>query len=470
MATSIRWSSTPRSSAAGHCWPPCASALSSSRVVTLVGPGGVGKTRVAVRIAEMERRSFRDGCWVVPLADVGNPELLITTVAETLGLQGTDRPWRVDTLADYIADRTALLVLDNCEHLLSAVGDLVEGLRAACPNLRFLLTSRRPLRLSGEHVVVVPPLGPARTRRVWPTPEAITHYEAVNLFARPRQVGSLGLRADPGQRSGRGHAVPRARRQSRWPSSSPRPGSGCCRRRRSATVSRERLTVLNRATATPRPAPVAARLRRVVLRPVHPSWSRGSGRGPRCSPAASTWQAATAVCAADDLPADEILDLVSALVDQSVSSPSEGRRRAHALPDAHRHPAVRPGAGREGRRAAGHAGAARHLVRRAGLPLRRRGLRAAPARLAAAAPAGAGEPADRHRVLRRDCRGCRGRPGDGTQARPVLVRLRTARRGTPLAGARAGHGRRDAAGASPRAWRWRPASRSCSTTGLRPGS
>ena len=132
--------------------------LASSRVVTLVGPGGVGKSRAAVRIAEVEQRGFRDGCWVVPLAEVGSPELLVVTVAEALGLQGNDLPWRLDMLADHIAHRTALMVLDNCEHLLSAVGDLVDGLRAACPNLRFLLTSRRPLRLSGEEVVVVPPL------------------------------------------------------------------------------------------------------------------------------------------------------------------------------------------------------------------------------------------------------------------------------------------------------------------------
>ena len=155
--------------------------LVSSRVVTLVGPGGVGKTRVAVRVTEAERRSYRDGCWVVSLADVPAPELLATAVAEALGLGGADLPWRIDTLSDYIAQRTALLVLDNCEHLLSAVGDLVQGLRAACPNVRFLLTSRRPLRLSGEVVILVRSLGlPDRADVV--TPEAITHYEAVNLF------------------------------------------------------------------------------------------------------------------------------------------------------------------------------------------------------------------------------------------------------------------------------------------------
>ena len=79
---------------------------------------------------------------MVPLADVAEPELLSLTVAEVLGLEAADRPWQVDTLADYLADRTALLVIDNCEHLLVAVGELVTGSRAECPNLRFLLTSR----------------------------------------------------------------------------------------------------------------------------------------------------------------------------------------------------------------------------------------------------------------------------------------------------------------------------------------
>ena len=155
--------------------------LASSRVVTLVGPGGVGKTRVAVRMAEEAPRTYREGCWVVSLADLAESGLLRTTVAEALGLQGAEGPLQVDTLADYIADRNALLVLDNCEHLLPAVGELVGDLRAACPNIRFLLTSRRPLRLSGEDVLVVPPLGLPDEVAV-ATPEAISHYEAVNLF------------------------------------------------------------------------------------------------------------------------------------------------------------------------------------------------------------------------------------------------------------------------------------------------
>ena len=118
---------------------------------------------------------------MVPLADLADPDLLSPAVAEALGLQVTDRPWQVDTLADHIAHRAALLVLDNCEHLLAAVSDLVAGLRATCPNLSFLLTSRRPLRLSGEDVIVVRPLSLPEQATV-ATPEAIAHYEAVDLF------------------------------------------------------------------------------------------------------------------------------------------------------------------------------------------------------------------------------------------------------------------------------------------------
>ena len=290
--------------------------LSSSRVVTLVGPGGVGKTRVAVRIAEAERRSFREGCWVVPLAEVGNPELLIVTLAETLGLQGSDRPWRVDMLADYIADRTALLVLDNCEHLLSAVGDLVEGLRAACPNLRFLLTSRRPLRLSGEDVVVVPPLDlPDRTSVA--DPEAITHYEAVNLFAdRARSACSdFELTRDNAaavvtlcsELDGIPLAIELAAARSRVLS----PQEIC-------DSLAQRLTVLHQGYRD-------ADARHQSLRAcVEWSYDLCTELEQRFWARSSVFtggfdlQAATAVCAADDLPADEILDLISALVDQSV--------------------------------------------------------------------------------------------------------------------------------------------------------
>ena len=454
VSPSRRPPSTRHSWAAGHCWPRFASTLASSRVVTLVGPGGVGKTRVALRLAEMERRSYREGCWVVRLAEVPEPELLRPAVAEALGLQAADRPWDVETLADYIAHRTALLVLDNCEHLVSAVGDLVKGLRATCPNVRFLLTSRRPLRLSGEDVIVVPPLSVPDEVTV-AAPEAIAHYEAVNLFVDRATSARADFRVTPDNAA----AV-----------------AGLCRDLEGMPLAIELAAARVRAMSPEEIRDSLAERLRVLNLGYRDSderhqslracvewsyqlcseieqkfWARSS-----VFTGGYDLKAAAAVCVADDLPAGEILDLVSGLVDQSIVIAEDAGTGQHAVPDAHRHPAVRPGAGREGRRAPRNAGAARNLVRGAGLPVRHRGRRAAPAGLASAAPPGGRESAGRPRLLRRVSRGCRGRPGHGEEARPVLVRLRAARRGPPLAGARPRHGSGDAAGASPRDGRGRP--------------
>ena len=308
--------------------------LASSRVVTLVGPGGVGKSRVAVRTAEGESRSFRDGCWVVPLAEVGSPDLLIVTVAEALGLQGADLPWRLDMLADHIAQRTALMALDNCEHLLSAVGDLVDGLRAACPNLRFLLTSRRPLRLSGEEVVVVPPLElPEHAGRGRPGSDH--PLRGSQPVRRPCQLGMLGLRADLGQRAGGGHPLPRAGRD---------PAGDRARRGEDPGASpqeicdslAQRLTVLHQGyrDASDRHQSLRACVEwsyDLCTELEQRFWARSS-----VFTGGFDLRAATVVCAADDLPADEILDLVGALVDQSVlvaMQTDDGHTRFRMLSD-----------------------------------------------------------------------------------------------------------------------------------------
>jgi predicted ATPase/DNA-binding CsgD family transcriptional regulator len=285
-------------------------------VVTLVGPGGVGKTRVAVRFAEVEGRRYPDGAWVVGLADVAEPELLGLTLGEALGLQGADRPFQVDTLADYIADRTALLVLDNCEHLLPAVGDLVQGLRAACPNVRFLLTSRRPLRLSGEDVVVVPPLSVPDEASV-ATPESITHYEAVNLFAdrATSAYSDFELTSDnaPGVvtlvRDLEGVPLAIELAAARVRVLSPEEISD------GLTERLQLLTTGYRDTADRhRSLRACVEWSYQLCTDVEQRfWSRSS-----VFTGGYDLNAAVAVCAADDLPAGEILDLVSALVDQSI--------------------------------------------------------------------------------------------------------------------------------------------------------
>jgi len=127
------------------------------RLVTLTGPGGVGKTRVALQVAAEMRSAFPGGCYIVPLAALREPSLVLATIAHTLGLPDSSNEPSLTRLTTRLRDRRLLLVLDNFEHLLAAapsVSDLLTG----CPDLTVLSTSRAPLALSGEQEFVVPPL------------------------------------------------------------------------------------------------------------------------------------------------------------------------------------------------------------------------------------------------------------------------------------------------------------------------
>ena len=132
--------------------------LTSSRVVTLGGPPGVGKTRLALRIAEEVARRFRDGVWVVELEGLRDPSLIAQEVARALGLHDASIRWAVETLAQHVRGRRLLLLLDNCEHVLDACALLVASLLRSCPHLQVLATSRQSLGIAGETVFRVPPL------------------------------------------------------------------------------------------------------------------------------------------------------------------------------------------------------------------------------------------------------------------------------------------------------------------------
>jgi non-specific serine/threonine protein kinase len=132
--------------------------LTASRVVTLAGPPGVGKTRLAVCTAEEVARRFRDGVWMVELEGLRDPSLLAQEVARGLGLHDASTSWAVDTLAQHLGDRRLLLLLDNCEHLLDAGAVLVDSLLRSCSRLQVLATSRQSLGIAGETVFRVPPL------------------------------------------------------------------------------------------------------------------------------------------------------------------------------------------------------------------------------------------------------------------------------------------------------------------------
>jgi non-specific serine/threonine protein kinase len=132
--------------------------LSESRLVTLTGVGGVGKTRIALRVAAGLHRAFADRVWLVDLTKLSNPSLLAQTVAETLQINEPSRRDPMAILVDYLGDRQLLLVLDNCEHLLQECAVLAETLLEEAPGLRILATSRQALNVPNEHTMSVPPL------------------------------------------------------------------------------------------------------------------------------------------------------------------------------------------------------------------------------------------------------------------------------------------------------------------------
>src|SRR5215468_1044306 len=156
--------------------------LADSRVVTLTGIGGVGKTRLALRAAAGLRRAFRDGVWLVQLDQLRDQALVTQAIAAALGLQDRAGYAPAATLADYLAGRQLLLVLDNCEHMLDEVTKLADLLLRAAPGLRVLATSRESLNMTGETVLAVPPLAaPEAGRRL--TVAELARFPAVGLFA-----------------------------------------------------------------------------------------------------------------------------------------------------------------------------------------------------------------------------------------------------------------------------------------------
>ncbi|HLG69507.1 MAG TPA: LuxR C-terminal-related transcriptional regulator, partial [Chloroflexota bacterium] len=134
--------------------------LTQHRLVTLTGPGGVGKTRLALEVAASAQHTFADGVWLAELASLADPEMLPGVVAAALGLRDDGARSPVHVLAEHLRSAELLLVLDNCEHLLQACADLAEHLLRSCPRLRILATSREALRVPGEIAWLVPSLRP----------------------------------------------------------------------------------------------------------------------------------------------------------------------------------------------------------------------------------------------------------------------------------------------------------------------
>jgi predicted ATPase len=170
-----------------------AALLAEHRLVSLTGPGGAGKSSLALQVATDTGDRFPDGVWMVRLAGVEDPATVTDVVAESVGAQ---RPAGavLESLVGYLRDRSALVVLDNCEHLVQACAELAERLITSGPHLRLLVTSREPLRVPGEVQVAVPPLAV-------PPPhvdlDSVRNYSAVRLFLDRATAVNPALRVDP---------------------------------------------------------------------------------------------------------------------------------------------------------------------------------------------------------------------------------------------------------------------------------
>ncbi|MFF8657875.1 AfsR/SARP family transcriptional regulator [Streptomyces huasconensis] len=154
--------------------------LDSARLVTLTGPGGVGKTRLALRAAAEAAWAYPHGAWLADLAPLTEPRLLDRAVAEALRIPDQSLRPGTEVLVEHLRERRLLLVLDNCEHVAEAAAELLGTLLGAAPGLRVLATSRQGLRAPGEYLLPVPPLGVPRQRGAAPS---LTRCEAVRLLA-----------------------------------------------------------------------------------------------------------------------------------------------------------------------------------------------------------------------------------------------------------------------------------------------
>ena len=184
--------------------------LADNRLVTLTGAGGVGKTRLARRVAH----GFDDAVWFVDLAPITVPDLVPVALARALGLPDQLGRSMVETVIRFVGDRRMLIVLDNCEHLLDATAALIVALLGACPGLTLLATSREPIGVTGEVS--------------WRVPSLSLADEAIELFTdRARRARPAFSITDDNATAVR--EICRGSTACRWRSSWRRRGCGCCR-------------------------------------------------------------------------------------------------------------------------------------------------------------------------------------------------------------------------------------------------
>jgi predicted ATPase/DNA-binding XRE family transcriptional regulator len=160
------------------------------RLVTLIGPPGIGKTRLSIETARSVLQDFPDGVFFIPLVPLEDPSLIVLTIAQALSFVEMNRQSATEQLIDGIRDKQMLLILDNCEHLIEGVASLASRLLSACPRLKILATTRESLRIPGEWIYTVPVLDvPAESSPV--DIGTVSNFPALTLFAeRARAVRS----------------------------------------------------------------------------------------------------------------------------------------------------------------------------------------------------------------------------------------------------------------------------------------
>ena len=359
--------------------------LASSRMLTLTGVGGVGKTRLALRMAAEVRRTFPDGVWFVELAALHDPQLLPHTVANTLELRQVSadpaaRPRGVP------GGKQLLVVLDNCEHLTDACAVLASKLLAAAPGLRILATSRHVLGVEGEQILSVPPLSTpdaeAEVRRRRRHPLRVGERSSWTAPRRWRRTSR-----SPRQPRRRGRAVPKARRHP----AGHRARGGVAAHPLARADPRPARGPLPAAHQRPArgagPAAGAGRHRRLELRPVLARRAAACGRGSRSSPEASTSRPPRRSAAATGSSRDDVLNLVASLVNKSIIVRHQATEHTPPGTRCSRPSGSTAPRGSTTGRAASAARPAPGPLPVPGAAVRRRRLRPAPGRLVHPAPA-----------------------------------------------------------------------------------
>ncbi len=304
--------------------------LSGSRLVTLTGVGGVGKTRLAQRVATELRRTFPDGAWFVDLAELSDrgllagelrdPELLAQVVSTVLGLrEGSARP-PLEMLSRHLAGRRLLLVLDNCEHVLDPVAALAYALLRASPGVRILATSREPVNIAGEAIFVVAPLATPEPSLATPEPRLERdpiRYDAVALFVARAEAALPDFRLTVENQQ---TVAEICRRLDGLPLAIELAAVRVRSLAPQQILERvtDRFALLGRGSRTA--AERQQTLRACVdwsfelcAKPERTLWNRLA-----IFTGSFELDAAEGICAGDDVPADEVLNLIASMVDKSV--------------------------------------------------------------------------------------------------------------------------------------------------------